>query len=176
MAKTHIPAWQQVVMQALRAVPGANGGQVAWNMLAPDEQRAVIDFAAARCEGDVQPILEDIRQQIKPRGEWRWLWEGALVVDVSVAMFLLLRWLDKSLGAWADSAALFLVVAVILWKLCPYPEQTQRFWHRRRADYDSTLAALEKMQKHLHAPDWPGVFLWIGLLAAVMLVDALMAV
>ena len=64
MAKTELPHWQQVVVQALTAVPDANGGQEAWDKLAPDEQRAVIDFAAACCEGDVQPLLEETRQQL----------------------------------------------------------------------------------------------------------------
>ena len=176
MAKAKLPSWQQVVVQALSAVPDANGGQEAWDKLEPDEQRAITDFAAAHCEGDVQPVLEETRQQIKPHGEWRWLWEGAATVALSVAVLLQLRWMENVLGAWADTAAFFMVLAVILRKLCPNPEHVQRFWYRRTAAYDSTLEALEKMHARLNAPDWLGVFIWIGLLAAAALVETLMAV
>ena len=176
MAKAKLPSWQQVVVQALSAVPDANGGQEAWDKLEPDEQRAITDFAAAHCEGDVQPVLEETRQQIKPHGEWRWLWEGAATVALSVAVLLQLRWMENVLGAWADTAAFFMVLAVILRKLCPDPERVRRFWYKRTAAYDSTLAALEKMHARLNAPDWRGAFIWIGLLAAAALVETLMAV
>lgn len=176
MAKAKLPSWQQVVVQALSAVPDANGGQDAWNRLEPDEQRAITDFAAAHCEGDVQPVLEETRQKIKPHGEWRWLWEGAATVALSVAVLLQLRWMENVLGAWADTAALFMVLAVILRKLCPDPERVRRFWYKRTAAYDSTLAALEKMHVRLNAPDWLGALRWIGLLATAALVEIMMAV
>lgn len=176
MKKAKYLPWQQVVAQALMAVPDANGGEDAWNRLKLDEQRAVCDFMALHCEGNTQPILEEIRQQIKPHGEWRWLWEGAACLAGFVAGYMLLRWLDEALGQWKDTVMIPLMLAVIVDDIRPSPVRIRKIWEKHAADYDSTLATLEKMYARLCAPwwkqsNWWGAALWTMFLALALFLN-----
>ena len=74
MAKKAYPAWQEVVLTALRCVPKGKDGPGAWSRLNEEEQTAVLAFLGEHCgEERAQTALEDTIALYK-RTTWKdWL-------------------------------------------------------------------------------------------------------
>lgn len=183
MKRKNLPAWQQVLLVALRNVPEAENGHDAWAKLNEEEQAAVMAYLTEHCGDEAQAKLEETCSMMKHS---RWVvqcWISLLAVSFIVAWIGLFFWLQRALNKR---------VTLYIWLLiCPI--EMYMAWHGNPAgkarqiweDYMETrvdaASALNRMHLAYTAPrkermNKGSFYLWLVLwlvYIGMMLLDVL---
>ena len=176
MAKKSLPAWQQVLLTALRNVPKAKDGHDAWRKLSAEEQVAVMDFLAEQCGSDPEKaltLLEESVAMIKPgrRGAWLWYLLGLLII---MAIVLWAFWeLEKHFGDLHGYVVMLLCLSRLeqAWNVTPTYRMVQ-VWTERISSRAGTASALKEMHRICSLPkkelrSKAALIIWSALLAIV---------
>lgn len=156
MAKKTYPAWQEVLLLALRCVPKAKDGDDAWSRLNEEEQAGVMVFLGEHCDGDpnrAKAMLEETIALYKRTG-WK-AWLGlVLVVMVMVAAVVAYIWLKESKGFDIHGYIMALLCALNLrreWYALP-GSKIAEIWREHVDTRYGTNLALQDMYRHFMLP------------------------
>lgn len=156
MAKKTYPAWQEVLLLALRCVPKAKDGDNAWSRLNEEEQAGVMVFLGEHCDGDpdrAKAMLEETIALHKRTGWQAWL-GLMLVVMVMVAAVVAYIWLKESKGFDIHGYIMALLCASNLrreWCALPGYKMTE-IWREHVDTCYGTNLALQDMYRHFMLP------------------------
>lgn len=156
MAKKTYPAWQEVLLTALRCVPKPKDGHDAWSRLNEEEQAGVMVFLGEHCDGDpdrAKAMLEETIALHK-RTDWKdWL-KLAFGVMVMVAAVVAYIWLKESKGFDIHGYVMALLCALNLrreWCALPGYKMTE-IWREHVDTCYGTNLALQDMYRHFMLP------------------------
>ena len=149
MPRKNLPAWQQVVLVALRSVPEHDNGTDAWQKLNTGEQAAIMDYLMTHCGDDAQAKLEETCAKIKHPQWWIVFWTILGILVFAAGFMFLMIGLEEALA---------LEVSDYLWLvLCPLnmlsawqgnsPGRAQQVWKKRAETYEGTTHALNEMHR-----------------------------
>lgn len=156
MAKKTYPAWQEVLLMALRCVPKARDGHDAWSRLNEEEQAGVMAFLEEHCDQDpdrAKTMLEETLVLYKRTGWKAWL---GLVIGLVLAVICVAGgiWLDEHTEYYLHGHAMALLCALNLrreWCALPGAKMAQ-IWREHVDTRYGTILALHDMQQHFLLP------------------------
>ena len=152
MKRKNLPAWQQVLLVALRNVPEAENGHDAWAKLNEEEKSAVNDYLIEHCGDEAQAKLEETCSIAKFEGsEWRGVTVWLLIMAVVIAGCV---YVDKCLDKNASMIfwTFYSLNRIIDDITGARRSKMEEVWKHREQTQTGVSAALEKMEEVVFRP------------------------
>lgn len=175
MAKKNVPAWQQVLLAALRNTPKARDGHDAWARMTDDEKSGVMGFLAEQCGAEnAESALEESCAMIGRRKLPAWL---RVILTI---LFWFAVWQAVKIVIFCLPAKMAWVIdlcycALLLLALVhdDRGRQLAQLWYEREQNLKGPRSVLEQMHNTARLTRWQaldrGYLILIGIWMAAHL-------
>lgn len=175
MAKKNVPAWQQVLLAALRNTPKARDGHDAWERMTDDEKSGVMGFLAEQCGAEnAERALEESCAMIGRRKLPGWL---RVILTI---LFWFAVWQAVKIVIFCLPTRMVWVIdlcycALLLFVLVhdDRSRQLAQLWHEREQNLKGPRSVLEQMHNTACLTRWQaldkGYLILIGIWMAMHL-------